>query len=110
MATGDSLGIVEEQHPKREVNWMPLLIVIVAAYLISVSLWAFPATSWNYGYKLEFQLGIVLSFLAGAVLVATIALVIFSREGLAKKSLIVGMIILICLLAIKTEVYLRATL
>ena len=112
MAMGISLGNADEQgRPGRNIDWMPLLIVIGAVYLISVTI-GYGTLSYDgfyIDYNLEFQINLILVFLASTILIATIALVVYSRVDLAKKMLIVGMVILILILAIRTEVYLRGS-
>lgn len=93
---------------RKEIEWTPLLIVIGAAYLISLSMYG---TLSLYGseFDLEADLILVLSFLGSTALIATIALVIYRKEDLAKKSLIIGMVLLICMLALRASVYLRVS-
>ena len=92
---------------KSEIEWTPLLIVIGAAYLISLSLGTI--VTWRTdSFELETDLSFVLSFLASTALIATIAFVIYKREDWGKMSLIIGMVLIICMLALRTSVYLRA--
>ena len=100
----------EQEHTprssaKKEIEWTPLLIVIGAAYLTSMSMYLLSVPSSIF--ELEFDLSIILSFLVSTSLIVTIALVIYRKEDLAKKSLIIGMGLLICGLALRTSVYLR---
>jgi len=108
MSLGISSGSAEEQNRSREVNWMPLLIVIGAAYLISMSLYTVTLGLYGNDYKLESQLSLILSFIGSTALIATIASVIYSREDMAKKLLLLGMLLLIIQIALRTSVYLRA--
>ena len=94
---------------KKEIEWTPLLIVIGAAYLISLSMYGgVLGVSRSDSFGLEGDLCIILSFLASTALIVTIALVIYQKEDLGKKSLIIGMVFIICMLALRTSVYLRA--
>jgi len=97
---------MQTRHPAwRDINWTPLLIVISSAYLISLATYAVVGYAHS---DLELDLAVVLSFLASAALMATIALVIFGREDVAKRWLIVGMVLLLCMLALRVWIYLRA--
>jgi hypothetical protein len=108
-----SLGKSEVQAPGRNIDWMPLLIVIGAVYLISSAI-VYGSVSYGsyYGgdYELEFQINLVLGFVASTIFIVAIASVVYSRIEQAKKLLIVGMLIVILNFAVRTEVYLRATL
>jgi cell division protein FtsW (lipid II flippase) len=97
--------------PQKAIDWTPLLIVMGAVYLISSSIVLSTMTNtgyWAYDFKLEFQINTVLFFVAGTILITAIALVIYSRIDLAKTMLVWGMICVVLMLAIRTEVYLRA--
>ena len=96
---------IPEPAAKKEIEWTPLLIVIGAAYLISMSVYLLSGQSNTY--ELEFDLSVILSFLISTSFIVTIALVICQKEDLAKKSLIAGMVFLICGLALRTWVLLR---
>ena len=90
----------------RDINWTPLLMVISSAYLISLA--TYSVIMYSGSFELESKLGFVFSFLASTAFLATIALVIFRREDMGKKSLVVGMLLLLCMIALRTSVYLRA--
>ena len=114
MAMGLSLGMSEDQRPERNIDWIPLLIVIGAVYLITSAI-AYGMVSYGgyYGsgdYRIEFQINIVLGFLASTSFIIAIASVIYSRIEQAKKLLVVGMLLVIVMFAIRTEVYLRSTM
>ena len=100
-------SIIPESPPKGMIEWTPLLIVLGAAYLLALSLGGVVTVWSGDSFKLERDLSIILSFMASAALMATIALVIYEREDLGKKSLIIGMVFIICMLALRTSVYLR---
>ena len=103
------LGNTGEQHLGRGIDWTALLIVIAAIPLVSLSI-AYGTSNFfgSSGYEVESKTSLVLSFVAATIFLATIALVVYSREYEAKKWLIIGMIVLIFIIAIRTEVYLRA--
>lgn len=97
---------------QKAIDWTPLLIVIGAVYLISSSIVLSTMTNtgyWVHEFELEFQINTVLFFVAGTILITSIALVIYSRIDLAKTMLVWGMVCVVLMLAIKTEFYLRAT-
>jgi hypothetical protein len=105
MALGTS---ADEQHSGWDVDWMPLLIVIGAVFLFSAGTY-YVGYGWGSDYEIEYKINLVLGFLADTVFIVTIALVVYSKVNQAKKWLIVGFFIVILLLAIRTEVYLRGT-
>ena len=108
-ATPDrGLSSTSESTPKKVIEWTPLLIVIGAAYLISLSLSGVITVWGSDSFELEGDLSIILGFLASTALIVTMALVIYQKEDLGKKSLIIGMVFIICMLALRTSVYLRA--
>lgn len=112
MATEVLPGNTYEQRQERNIDWIPLLIVIGAVYLISTAL-VYGMTGYGgyypEDYKLELQIGIVLSFAASTLLIIAVAAVLYSRIEQAKKMLVVGMLVVIVMLAIRTEAYLRGT-
>ena len=101
------LSIIPESTSKKEIEWTPLMIVIGAAYLISLSMYGVDSLWGGDSFGLESDLSIILSFLASTAFIVTIASVIYEREDLGKKSLIIGMILIICMLALRASVYLR---
>jgi hypothetical protein len=82
-------------------------MVISSAYLISLATYAVISPFGGGSFELEAKLGYVLSFLASTAFLATIALVIFRREDMGKKLLVVGMVLLLCMIALRASVYLR---
>jgi cell division protein FtsW (lipid II flippase) len=108
MTTGVSLGRTDDNRPGRTTDWIPLLIVLGAVYMLTASM-VYGFSMWGSDdYRLESQISVVLQFVAATIFIVTIALVVYSREHEAKKWLIVGMTIVVLLLAIRTELYLRA--
>jgi ABC-type transport system involved in multi-copper enzyme maturation permease subunit len=103
-------GSTGEQQPGRSIDWMPLMIVIGAVYLITTAL--VYASAGYYGgtddYRIEYSIMLILSFLAATVFIATIACVVFRRVDQAKRLLITGMLIVIVILVTRTEVGLRS--
>jgi hypothetical protein len=100
-------GSAVGQHPGRDFDWMPLLIVIGAVFLFSAGTY-YVGLGWGSDYEIDYKINLILGFLADTVFVVTIALVVYSRVDQAKKLLVVGILIVVLLLAIRTEVYLRA--
>lgn len=103
----------EEHGFGRGIDWMPLLIVIGAVYLLSSAIvYGTLSIGGYYGgdYELEFQINLILGFVASTLFIVAIGSVVYSRIELAKKLLVVGMLIVVIIFAIRTEVYLRATL
>ena len=100
-----------QPESKSEIEWTPLLIVIGAAFLISLAAYG-EISIWSPyspdSFELERNLSVVLGFLASTVLIAAIALVICQKEDQGKKSLITGMVLIVCMLALKASVYLRS--
>ncbi|HIH00955.1 TPA: hypothetical protein HA259_02565 [Thermoplasmata archaeon] len=91
---------------KSEIEWTPLLIVIGAAYLISLSLYGAINVPRDT-FELESDLSVILGFLIITALIVTIASVIYKKEDLGKMSLIIGMVLIICMFALRASVYLR---
>jgi len=111
---GPNQGMDTEDHDnaqlrnsaRRDINWIPLLIVIASAYLIGVA--QYGVFGYGGASSLEEKAFIVLGFLASAFFVVTIAFVVFRREDLGKVFLVIGMAFLILMLAIKVWIYIRA--
>ena len=105
----DNLIGTNEERPGRVINWMPLLMVIGAVSLASLSItFQLPAPYYGSGdYGLDIKIMLILGFLSFTAFSVTIALVVYSQEDLAKKCLVVGIVMIILLIAIRTEVHLR---
>ena len=101
-----------QPESKSEIEGTPLLIVISAALLISLAAYG-EISFWSpyspYSFELERNLSVIVGFLASTALIAAMALVIYQKESQGKKSLIIGMVLVICMLALKASVYLRST-
>jgi len=93
------------RSPWRDINWIPLMIVIASVYLISVA--QYGVLGYGGAYSLEEKAYIVLGFLASTFFVVTIAFVLYRREDLGKVFLIIGMALIILMLAIKAWIYIR---
>ena len=96
-----------ESAIRKGIEWTPLLIVIGAAYLVSLSVSGIIGIWSNDSFELERDLSFVLSFLASASLIVAIAFTIYKKEDLGKKSLVIGAVLIICMLALRASVYLR---
>jgi hypothetical protein len=102
-------GSTGEQVPGRGIDWVPLVIVIGAVYLISTSL-VYASVGYyggNDDFRIEYTIMLILSFLAATGFIATVACVVLRRVDQAKRLLIIGMLLVIILLAIRTEIGLR---
>jgi hypothetical protein len=108
---GDYLTSTKEERPGRVINWMPLLIVIAAVSLASLSV-TLQLLSYYGGagseFELDFKIMLILGFLSFTASAVTVALVVYSQESLAKIFLVVGIVLTILLIAMRTEVYFRA--
>lgn len=106
----DYIASTSEERPGRIINWMPLLIVIGAVSLASLSITLQLVSPYGGGsdYGLDFKIALILGFLSFTAFTVTIALVVYSREDQAKRCLVLGIVLIILLIAIRTEVYLRA--
>jgi cell division protein FtsW (lipid II flippase) len=103
-------GRTGEQQPWRSIDWVPLIIVIGAVYLISSAL-VYSSVGYYGGsgdFRIEYTIMLILSFLAATVFIATIASVASRRVDQAKRLLITGMLLVIVILATRTAVGLRA--
>jgi hypothetical protein len=113
MAMGFPIDISERQDSRGNIDWMPLLIVIGSLFLIS-SAAVYGVVSYggyyDNSFTLETQASIALSFVAVTLFITSIASVIYQQIPQAKKLLLVGMIVVIVMFAIRTEVYLRSTI
>ena len=102
---------MEETRPARAIDWMPLLIVIAAVSLATLSSTALLVSYYPYAggdYSLDIEIGYVVTFLSFTAFAVTIALVVFSQLKAAKILLVVGIALMVVLLAIRTEIFLRA--
>ena len=111
MAIGaDYLTSTNEERSGRAINWMPILIVIAAVSLASLSISSLFISYYGGGgdYELDWKIGVILSFLSFTAFMVTIILVVYSREDPARMCLVVGIVFMIFLVAIRTEVHLRA--
>ncbi len=99
-----------EERPGRAINWTPLLIVIGAVSLASLSITLQLLSYYGGGgdYDLDFKIMLIIGFLSFAAFALALAFVVYSKEDLAKISLVVGIALIILLAAMRTEVYLRA--
>lgn len=88
---------------RRDINWIPLIMVIASAYLISVA--QYGIIGYGGAFSLEEKALLVLSFLASAFFVVTVASVVYRREDLGKVFLVIGMAFLILALATKVWIY-----
>ena len=94
------------QSPWRDINWIPLMIVIASMYLVSVASYGTVSLYYGVASSLAEKAYVVLSFLAGTIFILTIALVVYRRVDLGKISLIIGMAFLILMFAIRASVFL----
>jgi len=94
------------RSPWSDINWIPLMIVIASMYLVSVASYGTLSLYYGVASSLADKAYIVLSFLASAIFIVTIVLVVYRRVDLGKIFLVIGMAFLILMLAIRASVYL----
>jgi hypothetical protein len=108
---GDYLAGTNEERPGRVINWMPLVIVIAAVSLASLSVTLQVLSYYGGGagdIELRFKIMLILGFLSFTASAVTVALVVYSQESLARIFLVVGIVLTILLFAMRTELYFRA--